>query len=106
MSLYNLGGDGSDPSSSDNTLAMLLAQHMAMSGANNGPVHSPTQGASNMANSLVSWALMHPEAIKGLQTGVGNLLGGNTWDGMAASWGRLPGLSAQAAGNIAGGAAI
>ena len=106
MSLYDLAGDGSDPSNNGNMLAAMLAQHMAMSGANNGPVRSPSQGASNMPNSLISWALMHPEQVQALRTGIGNMFSGYNPNGTAASWGAMPGLSAQAAGNIAGGAAI
>lgn len=106
MSLYDLAGDGSTNPSSDNTLATMLAQHLAMSNGNSAPSRSPSQGASNMANSLVAWALAHPQAVQGLRTGIGNLFSGYNPDGMAASWGAMPGLNAQAAGNIAGGAAI
>lgn len=103
MSLYDLAG-GDNQGSAD-PLSIALMQHLAMSGMNNGPTRSGSQGASNMANSLVSWALMHPEAVQGLRNGIGNLFSGYNPNGTAASWGAMPGLNAQAAGNVAGGAA-
>lgn len=103
MSLYDLGGGGAD-SSTNSSLAAMLAQHLAMTGGN--AAHSPGQGVSNMANSLLSWALQHPEAVQGIRDGIGNIFSGYNPNGTAASWGAMPGLNAQAAGNMAGGAAI
>ena len=101
MSLYDLGGEGGG--SPTNSLAAMLAQHLAMSGG--GAAHSPGQGVSNMANSLLSWALTHPQAVQGIRDGIGNVFSGYNPNGTAASWGAMPGLNAQAAGNTAGGAA-
>lgn len=100
MSLYDLGGDGSE--SPNNSLAAMLAQHLAMTGGGGG--HSPGQGMSQMANSLLVWALQHPQAVQGIRDGIGNVFSGYNPNGMAASWGAMPGLNAQAAGYTAGGA--
>lgn len=101
-------GTGADPTNMQSLmLAHMLANQQMQPGAGN----TAAGGLSGAGNQMMAYLLANPDAMKklrdgmgGLGDGIGNLAGGYQWDGMAGA-GQLDGLSSEAAGNVAGGAA-